>query len=138
MALMMPELVYVVTPSGSTMPNCDPVAFCTAGAASERMNVVAEPLTAAGPAVAVGFAEVVDGGATHVPSARRKFVVPPPDAGAAPAVVELNSGRSAPTSARNDGVAALPDDGPANTVLEFCAPCDPIPSGPTVAPLTWI
>jgi len=46
----------IVTLSGELYPNVLAVAVAAAGAASLRMNVVAEPLTALVPIVAVGLA----------------------------------------------------------------------------------
>ena len=56
--LMTPLDSVIVVPSTWTMPFWEEEPCCTAGAPSERMKVVATPLTAVGPAVAVGFAPV--------------------------------------------------------------------------------
>ena len=75
---MTPLELVIVDPSDSTIPNCEALAFCTAGAASDLMKVVAEPLTAVGPAVPVGLAPVAV--LTAVPPTSRpvqfQFVVP--------------------------------------------------------------
>jgi hypothetical protein len=55
-ALITPPAAVIEVPSTSQMPNCEAEHFCTAGAASDRMKVAAVPLTAVGPAVAVGLA----------------------------------------------------------------------------------
>lgn len=54
-ALHTPATQLSVVPSPSTIPNCAFVPFWIAGAASDLMNVVADPLTADGPAVADGL-----------------------------------------------------------------------------------
>ena len=59
-----PEVLVMVAPSVETIPLVVVVAMATAGDASLLMNVVAVPLTAAAPAVAVGLA--ADGTATEV------------------------------------------------------------------------
>jgi len=57
-AEMTPADAVIVVPSTFTTPNVEALPSATAGAASDRMNVVALPFTAAEPAVAVGLAAV--------------------------------------------------------------------------------
>jgi hypothetical protein len=52
------DVFVIVEPSVSTMPKVLAVPLATAGAPSLRIKVVADPLTAVAPAVAVGFAPV--------------------------------------------------------------------------------
>lgn len=56
LAVMTPPDAVIVVPSTLTNPKVDADPKATAGDASDRMNVVAVPLLAVDPAVAVGFA----------------------------------------------------------------------------------
>lgn len=62
-----PPLAVIVVLSTSTMPKIEELPFCIKGEASDRMKVVATPLTAAGPAVAVGLAPELPLGVEKTP-----------------------------------------------------------------------
>ena len=66
-AVITPFVAVIVVLSGSTAPYVVAVDFGIAGAASERMAVIAVPLTAATPIVAVGSANVADPGTVQEP-----------------------------------------------------------------------
>jgi len=114
-----------------------------AGAASERMNVEAEPLTVDNPIDALGFAGPAPEGVAHTPSPRQnvvelaavpefrfvvgKFPVTPP----APEDARFIAGMSAPTSARSPTAPVVPF-GEASTSLAVWPPANVKASVPVV------